>query len=113
MASVRLIQREAGGAEGDEGGHGIGLRFEDGFEGGDGFALVAGHVLGQAEVEQQSGVGGLGLDELLVEGDGLLETAGGHQLVGLRQLLRGGCRAGLGGTARLKERGRAAWLPAR
>ena len=56
MASAGLIQREAGGAQGDEGGQGIGLSFENGFESGDGFALVAGHVLGEAEVEQQAGV---------------------------------------------------------
>ena len=81
-----LIQSQPRRAEGDQRGQGIGLRLENSFQGGDGFAFVAGHVLRQPQVEQQARIPGLRLHHLPVDGNGLLEAARGHQLPGLRRL---------------------------
>ena len=80
-----LIQSQARRAERNQRGQGIGLNLENSFESGDGFALVAGHVLRQPQVQQQARIPRLRLHHLPVDGNGFLVAAGGHQLPGLRE----------------------------
>ena len=80
---VRASQTQVGGARHDQSGDDAGLAFQGRLELLDGFAVLAGEVIGHAEVRAEARVVGQGPDGFLIDLRGFGVAAGGHHPIRL------------------------------